>query len=256
MRRGLGTFSSPQDEHARKAVLLGFPCEQVHAGVSTWLKSSRQRPTHLSASLPEYSAKQVPCRPDSYLKREPNVRTSLLGTRMMVSLTRLIVHFAIPVPTSLSASQNQLRIEKLGLCGKLWPQNCMNSSLNEMLKTCSLSLHLTPVHKFSAFRIAGMEWRKRFFKIASPGHDHPFDLTAPDLFQAFLLMYCGRSFVKPATWLRIVRPMCDAPHLRFLAVSPPGESRHLFSRFPCVVDHALCDLSGSMPALSRLSASL
>ena len=44
--RRLDTFSSPEDEHARSAVLLKFPCEQYHAGVSsmciisTWEKSN------------------------------------------------------------------------------------------------------------------------------------------------------------------------------------------------------------------------
>ena len=36
-RRRLGTFSSPEDEHARSAVLLRFPCKQFHAGVSSCL---------------------------------------------------------------------------------------------------------------------------------------------------------------------------------------------------------------------------
>ena len=37
-RRRLDTFSSPEDEHARIAVLLRFPLEQFHAGVSTWFE--------------------------------------------------------------------------------------------------------------------------------------------------------------------------------------------------------------------------
>ena len=36
-RRRLDTFPSPDDERARSAVLLHFPCEQIHAGVSVWL---------------------------------------------------------------------------------------------------------------------------------------------------------------------------------------------------------------------------
>ena len=36
-RRRLDTFSSPEDQHARSAVLPHFPSEQIHAGVSTWL---------------------------------------------------------------------------------------------------------------------------------------------------------------------------------------------------------------------------
>ena len=35
---GLFFFSSPEDEHARSAVLLQFPCEQFHAGLSTCLE--------------------------------------------------------------------------------------------------------------------------------------------------------------------------------------------------------------------------
>ena len=37
--------------------------------------NSGQYPTHSSANLPEYNAKQAPCLPDSYSKQEPNVRT-------------------------------------------------------------------------------------------------------------------------------------------------------------------------------------
>ena len=37
-RRRLDTFSSPEDEHDRSAVLPHFPCQQFHAGVSTWLE--------------------------------------------------------------------------------------------------------------------------------------------------------------------------------------------------------------------------
>ena len=37
-RRRLDTFSNPDDENARSAVLLHFPWEQIHAGVSTWFE--------------------------------------------------------------------------------------------------------------------------------------------------------------------------------------------------------------------------
>ena len=36
-RRRLDTFSNQDDENARRAVLIQFPCEQCHAGRSTWL---------------------------------------------------------------------------------------------------------------------------------------------------------------------------------------------------------------------------
>ena len=136
-------------------------------------KSSGQRPTHqLPASLPEYIAKEVPCQPDSHSEQEPNVRTLWRDTRMMVSPTKLIVHSAISVPISQSASASHLRIEKfedaLHLFGQFWPQNYKKSSQNEIPKIFSLSPHLTSVHKSSAFWIAGTKWENRFFKLAPP----------------------------------------------------------------------------------------
>ena len=38
-RRRLDTFSSPEDEQARSAILLQFPCEQYHKGVTKWINS-------------------------------------------------------------------------------------------------------------------------------------------------------------------------------------------------------------------------
>ena len=37
--RRLDTFSSPEDEHARSAVLLRFPCEQFHTGITNWINN-------------------------------------------------------------------------------------------------------------------------------------------------------------------------------------------------------------------------
>ena len=36
-RRGLDTFSSLEDEHARSAVLLRFPCAQYQTGITNWI---------------------------------------------------------------------------------------------------------------------------------------------------------------------------------------------------------------------------
>ena len=38
-RRRLDTFSSPEDEQARSAVLLRFPCEQYHTGITKWINN-------------------------------------------------------------------------------------------------------------------------------------------------------------------------------------------------------------------------
>ena len=190
MARGLLTTTETQDVD-----LIPFPaqmmnkhevpfCFDFHVSITTLecpfgSTISGQRPTHqIPTILSEFIAKQVACQPDSYSKQEPNVRTLWPGTGMMVSLMQLIAHFAVPVPISLSASPNHSRIEKLEddlrLCVKFWSENSMKFSLSEMLKTFSSSLRLTPVTKSSTFWIA-------VFKFAPPGHEHPFDLTAPDL---------------------------------------------------------------------------
>ena len=208
-------------------------------------KSAGQRPTHQPlTSLPEHIAKQVPCQPDSYLKKEPNVRTLWPDTRMMVSLTRFMVHFAVPVPMPLSASPNHFRIEKLEdglrLCGKRWPQNSMKSSLNEMLKICSLSLHLMYVHKSSALWIAGTGWGNRFSILHLPDTNILLILLLlACVVLAFLMMYCDRSFVKPAIWLRIVRPLCDG---RPFASSPFRRLASRGSLFAVSLRGGLCKL--------------
>ena len=63
-RRRLDTFSSPEDEHTRSAVLLHFPP---------------------STSPTEFIAKQVPYPLDLYSEKEPSVRTLWHDTKMMVS---------------------------------------------------------------------------------------------------------------------------------------------------------------------------
>ena len=135
-------------------------------------KSSGQRPTHqLSTSLSEFIAKQVPYPLGLYLKQELSVKTLWHDTKMMVFPTKLTVHFAIPVPISLSASPSHLRIEKLE--GGLRPFEVLTAKLHEIFperdtKDFSLSLHLMYVHKFLAFMIAGTVWENRFSNLHHP----------------------------------------------------------------------------------------
>ena len=93
----------------------------LRSGSTIFAKNPTCQPT---TNLSESIAKQVLCRPDSYLKQEPNLRTLWPDTKTMVSPTKLIVHFTIPVPISLSANPNQLKIEKLQnnlrFCGGCW----------------------------------------------------------------------------------------------------------------------------------------
>ena len=72
-RRRLDTFSSPEHEHARRAVLcvnnttLEFPCGSIASGKS---------PAYQPITNPQgFIAKLVAYPPDSYSRRERNVRT-------------------------------------------------------------------------------------------------------------------------------------------------------------------------------------
>ena len=104
------------------------------------------------------------CRSYSHSKQqEPNVRTLLPDIKMMVSPLQLTVPSVAPKQKSLSANPKHLKTGRsesnLRLCGECSPNSSKFSSLEEMMKVPSLSLHLMPVHKFSALRIEGFEGR-------------------------------------------------------------------------------------------------
>ena len=112
-RRRLDTFSSPEDEHARSAVLLQFrannttlefPCGSIAFG-----KSLTFQPTTNPSG---FIAKQVAYPPDSFSRRELIVRTLWPDTRMMVSPTKLIVHFVKAEPISQSANPSHMKTGK------------------------------------------------------------------------------------------------------------------------------------------------
>ena len=70
-RRRLDTFSSHEDEHARSAVLLRFPCEQYHTGITNWINNLWEKSNIPAKSKPVMtSAMQVPYQPDSYSSHE------------------------------------------------------------------------------------------------------------------------------------------------------------------------------------------
>ena len=125
--RRLDTFSSPEDEHARSAVSLRFPCEQFHTGITNWITSLWEDSCQPSTNRSEFIAKQVPCRPDSYSKQEPNVRTLWPDFKMMVSPLKLTFPSAASKQLSRFANPNHLKTERSEsnsrLCGEFWPNS-------------------------------------------------------------------------------------------------------------------------------------
>ena len=171
---------------------------------------------------------------------------------MMVSSTKLIVHFAIPVPKSWCANPNHLKIEKLENdlqhFGKFCPQTYKDNSLNKMPKLLSLSPHLTSAHKSSALSIAEMELGNWCSNLHHQGTNICLILlllTCANL--AFLVMCNDRLCIKPAFRLRIVRPMCDG---RSPLEAPLFAVSHVWCAYP------ICCLPVSMPDPTRPSVLL
>ena len=137
-----------------------------------------------TTNLAEFIAKQVLCRPDLYLKHEPNVKILLLDIKMMVSPIQLTVPAAAPIPLLLSANPNHLKTDRLGNmllhCGENWLTNLKFSCLKEMTKVHSSSQRLTLVHKSSALKIeeTGLENLSSNLPL---GSGQTFTHVAPDL---------------------------------------------------------------------------
>ena len=137
---------------------------------------------------------------------------------MMVSPTKLTVHFAKAALLSLFASPRHLKTGRsesnLRLCGKFWQQSSKFSSLKEMTQELSLFLRSTSVHKYSASRIAGSAWENQCSNLLQVETDRSL------LSLLLICVFLSRSFHKPA------RPMFDgrpfaSPLFRRLAGGGP-----------------------------------
>ena len=122
------TFSSPEDQQARSAVLLRFPCEHYHKGITKWINDLWER-----SNMPAYNKPvRIHCKAGSasvrlVLKHEANAKTLLGDIRMMVFLLQLTVPSVAPVLLSQCVNPDQLKTERLENnlrpCGKCWLTN-------------------------------------------------------------------------------------------------------------------------------------
>ena len=199
-RRRLDTFSSPEDEHARSAVLLRFPCEQYHKGITKWIDNLWEESNMPVCNKPV----RIHCKAGSglFLKRELNVKTLLHDTKMMVFLMRLTVPSAAPIQISLSVNPNQLRTESsennLRLCGENWLTNSEFSSLMEVTKVLLSSQHSILAHRSSASKIEETDLENQFSNLLRLGADkHSPLLHLICVFLVFLMKYCSGFSLKP-----------------------------------------------------------
>ena len=153
-RRRLDTLFKPRGWTCTKCCYASTPCEKYHAGVSTWSEKFAA-PTTPSFSKPT----TIHCKTGSLSARlafETRAKCQdCCGSvqRMMVSRFQTIGHCAIPVPISLSASPNRLKI-----VGRRLARFCSAffTTLQEIFherydRPFSLFLHLTHVHNPEAF---------------------------------------------------------------------------------------------------------
>ena len=181
-RRRLDTFSSPGDEHARSAVLLHFPCEQIHAGVSTWLEKFSATANALSFNKPtRLIAKQVPYPPGLCLKHELSVKTLWHDTKMMVPLTKLTVHFCNIRTKIMVRQSNSLEDGEIGRrFAPLWKN--LSAKLQEIFPERDVKgTFIVPALDVRSHILSIFDRRNGVGKLAPPGHEHLFDLPAPDL---------------------------------------------------------------------------
>ena len=131
--------------------LLQFPCEQFHAGVSTWFDKFLATADIPAAKSPIkiYFKKEDLDLPGLYLRQEPSVQNSWYVSRMMV--------FSVSIMVRQSKSQDDREIGKR--FAPLWNalskiKSYKNSSLKVILKVLSLCLLSMFEHKSSTFTIA------------------------------------------------------------------------------------------------------
>ena len=169
-----------------------------------------------TTSLSEFIVEQIPCRPDLFLKHEPNVKNLLLDIKVMVSSVQLAVPSAAPTQISLSANRNQLKTKRLEnnlrLCGDNWLANLKFSSLIEMTMVHSSSQRSILAHMSSASKIEEMELENGCSNLLLLEADKHLPLLHLSCLFLVFLLKCRNVFS-----LKPTKSMCDG---RSFASSP------------------------------------
>ena len=202
-RRRLDAFSSPEDEQARSAVLLRFPCEQYHQGITMWINDlwaksnmhAHNKPVIIHCKAGSVSARLVfetraKCQDFVARYKDDGISYSINSPSVA------------PIQISLSAIPNHLKTERLENnlrhCGENWLTNLKCSSLMEMAKVHSSFQHLMLAPKSSALKIQenGLENRcSNLPPLEVDTHLHLLYLIC--LFLVFLLKCCNGFSLKP-----------------------------------------------------------
>ena len=207
-RRRLDPPSNTEDEQSRSAVLLRFPCEQYHKGITKWIDNLWEE-----SSMPAYDKPvRIHCKAGSVSFRlvfatRGKCQDTICRKKMLVCPMLLTVPSAAPMLQSQCVNPNQLKTESLEnnlrLCGENWLTNSNFSSLMEMTKVHSSSERSMLVHNFSAFKIEETELENQCSNLPLLEVDtHLPLLHLSCLFLVVLLKCCNVFSLKPT------RPMC------------------------------------------------
>ena len=161
-RRGLDRDSDPDDDNALRAVLLRFPCEQCHAGMSVWIRKQMIQLISQKGSTVKEELNQL----DSCLLPELSVKISWQGTNKMASSTQSAARTATPRVQSLCGNPSHKNFgrfeDDLRRYGVFWTGSCEPFSLSMTVKVHFLFQPLIFAPRHSTFLIAGTQLKCRF----------------------------------------------------------------------------------------------
>ena len=191
-------------------------CEQIHAGVSTWLDKFFAT-TNIPASNRPIRIHCKTCSLSARFVFETRAKCKYFVARYKDDGLPYEVDslFATPVPPYWCANPSHQRTEKLGdglrHLGKFWPQSYKKFSLAGMPKVISLSLPLMYDHKSLSIYDRRNGVGKPVFKLAPVGHEQLFDITAPDFCEPRISDAVLRQIVSEANNPAQNRPFASSP---------------------------------------------
>ena len=140
-------FSSSEDEQARSAILLRFPCEQYHKGITIWINNLWKIQHAFLQQTCQNSLQSMFCVGQTRIRNKSQM-SRLCGPISRRCHTKLTVPSAAPKQLLRCVNPNQWKTGRSGsnlrLCGENWPISSTFSSLMEMTKVHLSSQCLTP----------------------------------------------------------------------------------------------------------------
>ena len=157
---GLILSPVPEDEQARSAILLRFPCEQDHKGITKWINTLWE-----GSNMPAYNKRvRIHCKAGSVSARlvfETRAKCQDFVARCQDD------GIAYEINSPFCCAKTTFTVRHL--CGECWQISSKCSSLMEMTKVHLSSQRSTHAHKSSSIKDRRNGFGKPVFKLASFG---------------------------------------------------------------------------------------